>query len=941
MRMIGAAGSVVSGSGLKEIDPGPASPEPGAPRAGRGPENPAAESEETGEPRLAGLAVYRSLGLEPLDFQIAALKAAQTESGGLIEVPTGSGKTLAVMAAPIASLHREARAARTQGIPLPPGLRVIFITPLRALSRDTERAVRTALAAAPSAPSAPPPSALHAPEPPEDAPAPASHAPADTHDTLSPGTAPPPSPITVECRTGDIPASRRTRQLKAMPHILITTPESLSLLLARPDTPALFARLSTVIIDEWHELLSTKRGTQTELALARLRTLRPEIRTWALSATIGNPQQAARAACGIHSAPAVIQSSITRPVAIEIIPPPPKNPLPWSGHLGTAMLPQLLRRLNPRTPTLIFTNTRKVAERWYLELLRTPGIPHERIALHHGSIDRTVRTEIENAMHQGTITWVIATSSLDLGIDFAPVETVVQIGSPKSIARLIQRAGRSAHQPGRTSRLIFVPTHALELLEIHAARRALRSALIEPRIPLKKPLDVLSQHMVTLACGEGFRTDQLFSELKTTAAYSGLTRDEFQWTLDFVSTGGSSLKTYDHYRKIQPVEGLWRVRNPKIARLHRISIGTIAGNSMVRVAFTNGRRLGEVEEPFISALRKGDTFSFAGRSLELVMIRDMTAYVRTAPRLTRRTPAWPGGALPYSASLAAQLRDFLAEAPREEVTPPPPKNPTTPGSPASIHPPAASPQTPPSPQPLVNQTPIDPPTAAILQAQRRISALPAANQVLAEILTARGARHLFLFPFEGRAVHDGLASLLTHRLADRHPGSFAVTTNDYGLQIESAADCPFAEHLADPALFSAENLEDELQKAANIHELARRGFRGIARVSGLIFSGYPGAEHSARSLQVSAGLLYDVFRRHEPDNLLLRQARTEVLQTHFSTPRLTRVIRRIRASELLIRQTERPSPLAFPLLVDQLTQSRSSLSIEERVARIRRHYRVN
>ena len=487
------AGAAVSGSGLKEIDPGPASPEPGAPRAGRGPENPAAESEETGEPRLAGLAVYRSLGLEPLDFQIAALKAAQTESGGLIEVPTGSGKTLAVMAAPIASLHREARAARTQGIPLPPGLRVIFITPLRALSRDTERAVRTALAAA-----------------------------ADTHAPPTPGTAPPPSPITVECRTGDIPASRRTRQLRAMPHILITTPESLSLLLAR---------LSTVIIDEWHELLSTKRGTQTELALARLRTLRPEIRTWALSATIGNPQQAARAACGIHSAPAVIQSSITRPVAIKIIPPPPTPPLPWSGHLGTAM-------------------------------------------------------------HQGTITWVIATSSLDLGIDFAPVETVVQIGSPKSIARLIQRAGRSAHQPGRTSRLLFVPTHALELLEIHAARRALRSALIEPRIPLKKPLDVLSQHMVTLACGEGFRTDQLFSELKTTAAYSGLTRDEFQWTLDFVSTGGSSLKTYDHYRKIQPVEGLWRVRNPKIARLHRISIGTIAGNSMVRVAFTNGRRLG-------------------------------------------------------------------------------------------------------------------------------------------------------------------------------------------------------------------------------------------------------------------------------------------------------------------------------------------------------------
>ena len=831
------------------------------------------------EPGIGGLDVYRSLGLEPLDFQLAALKAAQSGAGGLIQVPTGSGKTLAVTAAPIAALHREAQRAQGRGMPLPPGLRVLFITPLRALSRDTERAIRRALNAL-----------------------------AESTETA----AAPSSPITVECRTGDIPASRRSRQLAAMPHILITTPESLSLLLARPESGKIFACLSTVIVDEWHELLSTKRGTQTELGLARLRSLRPGIQTWALSATIGNPSEAARAACGIRCSPAVIRSSITRPVTIEIIAPPDaetSGALPWSGHLGTAMLPALLRRLDISSPALIFTNTRKVAERWYLELLGTPGIPHRRIALHHGSIDRALRTEIEEGMRCGRISWVIATSSLDLGIDFAPVENVVQIGSPKSIARLIQRAGRSAHQPGRSSRILFIPTHALELLEIHAARRALQRDLIEPRIPLKKPLDVLCQHLVTLACGEGFRADQLFCELQSTAAYSELSRDEFQWVLNFVAEGGSSLKSYDHYRKIHCAEGLWRVRDAKIARIHRISIGTIAGNSMVRVAFTNGRRLGEVEEPFISALRKGDTFSFAGRSLELVMIRDMTAYVRSAGRLTRRTPAWPGGALPYSASLAEQLREFLSKAAREAITPDTPKT-------------------------------VDQAAADIIEAQRRLCALPDENQVLAEILTARGARHLFLFPFEGRAVHDGLASLFTHRLAARRPGSFAVTTNDYGLQIESAVDFPFAEELAEPALFACDRLKEELGEAANIHELARRSFRGIARVSGLIFSGYPGAQRSTRTLQAGAGLLYDVFCRHEPENLLLRQAHTEVFHTHFNARRLTGVMRRIAASTLLIRETERPSPLAFPLLVDQLTQSRSSLSIQERVARIRRRYGV-
>jgi ATP-dependent Lhr-like helicase len=829
--------------------------------------------------------LYGALGITPLDFQLQAREAYRRGESGLIQVPTGSGKTLAAVAGPLeeiaaardaassedyagasAGTTAGAAAAATAGATAnatagTATLKLLYITPLRALSRDTEQAVRRAVEA------------------------------------LGAG-------LTVACRTGDVPQSRRARQLERMPEVLITTPESLSVLLSRPGSAERFRELRCAVVDEWHELLSTKRGTQVELALARLRAIQPALQSWALSATVGNPAEAARAACGCSGQARIISSELRRPIALEVVEPSDRQALPWSGHLGTSMAPDLLRRLDPEVSTLIFTNTRRQAERWYQRLLELVPEQAHRVALHHGSIDGEIRRRIEEAARTGGVKWTVATASLDLGIDFAPVEQVVQIGSAKSIGRLIQRAGRSAHQPGRTARMLFVPTHALELVEVEAARRALEPPRIEPRHPLPKPLDVLAQHLVTLACGDGFVEKALFSELRGTESYADLSREEFYWVLDFVARGGKSLRAYDHYRKLEHDGTAWRVRDRRIARIHRMSIGTIDGNSQLRVIFTNHREVGTVEEGFVSKLSKGDTFYFAGRMLEFVMIKDTTVYVRSASGRAAQTPSWPGGALPLSPSLGSALREELAAhaTGREENRPP-----------------AAG-------------------ALAVLDAQRRASVIPEERVLLAEVLVRRERAHLFLYPFEGRPVHDGLAAVLATRMQRGVAGSFAISTNDYGLQIEAGADYPLAEVLTGTELFSGERLEADLRETANVEELARRAFRGIARVSGLVFPGYPGAQKSLRQIQASASVLFDVFREHEPDNLLLREARREVLRTQLNADRLAAVMERLQQAELRCIELEKPSPLSFPLLVEQLSQRSSSLSVEERIARLRRQY---
>ncbi len=812
---------------------------------------------KTAPPGTSRSRVYEALGLTPLDFQEESLTAYRAGRSGMIQVPTGSGKTLAAIAGPL-----ERMAAAGDGSGRHPALRVLYLTPLRALSRDTEAAIRRVI------------------------------------QTLE-------LPVSVEVRTGDVSASRKARQLEAMPDILITTPESLSVLLARPGASELFSELETVIVDEWHELLSTKRGTQTELALTHLRALRPELRTWALSATVGNPREALQAACGspadARPTAVILTSAIRRDIDIDILYPESSKGLPWAGHLGLSMAPALVSALDPHESTLIFTNTRKQAEAWYQKLLELAPEQASRTALHHGSIDREIRSRIEENAKAGRLRWTVATSSLDLGIDFTPVERVVQIGSPKSIARVIQRAGRSAHQPGRRSRMLFVPTHALELLEAEAAREALEDPQIEARRPVEAPLDVLAQHMVTLACGDGFREEELYAEVRSSAAYAGLTRERFDWVLDFVARGGHSLDGYEHYRKLEKRDGRWHVRTKPIARLHRMSIGTIEGNSQVRVMFTNQKPVGQVEEGFISQLRKGDRFFFAGRMLEFVMMKDMTVYVRSATGRAGLTPSWPGGSLPLSPSLAAALRRYLAAA-------------------------------------ASTQGYSHPASRAIIEAQAAHSLVPDDGELLLELLHRRRSAHLFVYPFAGRAVHEGLAALLSLRLQARRPASFGITTNDYGLQIETDRDYPFDELLREPDLLSAEGVHPALLHGHNMRELARRRFRGIARVSGLVFPGYPGARKSTRQLQTSAELLFDVFETHEPDNLLLQEAHREVLRENLDEERLTAALRRLSGLTRRLVPLEKPSPFAFPLLAEQLTQRSSNLSFQERVERLRRSY---
>ena len=533
---------------------------------------------------------FASLGWTPRPFQRQTWDAYAAGESGLIHVPTGAGKTYAAYGGPLADLIAEARSEGKVA-----GPRVLYVTPLRAVSRDIAKAMRAPLADLGLLDEA----------------------------------------VTVETRTGDTSTAVRARQKQRLPNVLITTPESLTLLLTRPETAKGFAGLRAVIVDEWHELLASKRGTQTELALARLRRLAPAVRTWALSATLRNLDEAAAAAVGGQDTPTVISAEIERPVIIESVLPAEGDPFPWAGHLGLAQLPGVLDAIEtddqgqPVHSTLIFVNTRSQAERWHHALHAAKPDWARVLALHHGSIDRAERERVEQGLKEGTIKLVVATSSLDLGVDFAPVECVMQIGSPKGIARLMQRAGRASHRPGAPCRIVCVPTHALEMVEVAAVRRAIEAGQIEPRSGESKPLDVLAQHMVSMALGGGFDPDELYAEVVTTRAYRDLTRDEFDWALDLVTRGGETLKAYPEYRKVLPNdEGKLSVPDRRVAQLHRLNVGTITGDATMDLRFLNGKRIGSIEENFINNLREGQKFVFAGRTLAFRFTKDLTAYVR-------------------------------------------------------------------------------------------------------------------------------------------------------------------------------------------------------------------------------------------------------------------------------------------------------------------------
>lgn len=820
----------------------------------------ATESRADSKPATRGEKMLReffaSRSWTPFEFQVQTWKAFADGRSGLIHVPTGAGKTWAAFGGPLADLI-DSSGARPE-----PVLRALYLTPLRAVSRDIELALRE------------PVEALGL-------------------------------PFTVESRTGDTPQRVRLRQRERLPHILVTTPESLTLLLTRENSAELFAHLRAVIVDEWHELLSSKRGTQTELALARLRRFSPRARTWALSATLHNVEEAARAVVGVKegAAPCIISAGIDRPVVIEALLPSKVEAFPWAGHSGLSMLPALAEALNPGVSTLVFTNTRSQAERWYQGLLALRPSWAGIAALHHGSIDRAERERVERGLKSGGVRLVVATSSLDLGVDFAPVERVVQIGSVKGIARLLQRAGRSGHRPGATCRVLCVPTNGLELLEIDAARAAAQAGRLEPRSPLRKPLDVLVQHMVSIALGGGFDADELFSEVRTAYAYRDLTREEFDWVLALAREGGATLRAYPDFHRIRPLDGEPRRYGPasdRLSRLHRLNVGTICSDETLDLRYLSGRRLGSIEENFVALLRPGDCFVSAGKSLRFVGLHDLTAFVRPARRKSTLTPIWSGTRLPISESLGEAVRHALALCAAGDESTPERR--------------AARP---------------------IAEAQRLLSHIPSESELLAEISDTREGRHLFLFPFEGRLVHGGLAALLAVRLGRLRRGTFALAANDYGLELLADEEYPFAE-LISGGLFGADGLAEDVAQSVEMSALSRLQFREIARVSGLVLQTYPGARKSAGQLQSSSGLIFDVFREFDPGNLLLEQARREVMERQFEESRFVRALRRLSDATLVVRRPRSLTPLAFPLVVERMAGRVSSETLEERVEKMRR-----
>ncbi len=788
---------------------------------------------------------FKSRKWKPFPFQEEAWNAFLDGESTLLHVPTGSGKTYAAVLGPLARFLAKPKK----------GLKALYLTPLRALTRDIEHAIR---------------------EPIE-------------QEGWS---------IKIESRTGDTKGSAKKKQLLSPPDLLLTTPESLAVLISQIDAENYLKTIEVVILDEWHELLSSKRGSLLELSLSYLRFLNPELQVIALSASIGNLEEAAQVAVGPTIRPKIISGGSDRKLDMECLLPDRIDGFPWAGHLGFALKDKLLATLNPDESTLIFANTRSQAERWYEAFVQSRPDMKDLIAIHHSSLDREDREMVEEGIRNGDLKWVICTSSLDLGVDFQPVEKVVQIGSPKLVARLIQRAGRSAHRPGGTSQLLFLPTNSWEILELEAVRKSLDARHVENRHPLKKPIDVLLQHMTTLACGPGLRMDELTEAVKSTFSFSEITEKELQWCLQFLTKGGETLKAYPQFHKISYDQetGYYRLSNRRLATLHRMSIGTIVSRESVRLAFQNQKKLGSVEENFISRMKRGDVFQFGGRKLELIMIKDMTAYVKLTNRPTNTIPSWDGGLLPMSETLSRSLREVIGERSQET-------------------------------QGLL---------APLFEAQRQRSAVPQPQSLLLEKWESKEGSHLFVYPFEGRLVHEGLSQLWAHRFSQRQPATFSFAINEYGFEILGPADYDFQE-LFDDDFFSSDNIELELKDSLEVSSLSQRKFREVSAIAGLVFSGYPGSPKSGRQMQISSSLLYEVFRKHEPGNLLIRQSFEEVLKGSLESERMRTTLDRLSKQQVQWKLVTYPSPLGFPLYFSMGQGVRlSNETLEAKVARLKK-----
>jgi ATP-dependent Lhr-like helicase len=791
-------------------------------------------------------------GWKPYPFQRNTWKAIDKGFSGLLNAPTGCGKTYAVWFGIIQDYMKRRLSNKKKAT----GLHCLWITPLRALSKEIYNAATV------------------------------------VSEDLE-------LPYRIGLRTGDTSASERAGQKKNAPQALITTPESIHILLASKGYADFFKNLEFVVVDEWHELMGSKRGVLVELALSVLKYLNPQLKIWGISATIGNLDEAEEILLGKHPQKAtLIRASVPKKIIIETILPDTLDKFPWAGHLGIKLSDKILPIIDQSQSTLIFTNTRSQAEIWYQHLLHIQPDLAGAIALHHGSLGEELRQWVEQALHDGILKAVVCTSSLDLGVDFRPVDTVIQIGSAKGVARFLQRAGRSGHYPGATSKIYFLPTHSLEILEGTALRYAAFNDMIESRIPYIRSFDVLIQFMVTLAVSDGFNSDVLFEQVQTTHCFESITRDEFNECLLLITQGGKMLEAYDEFHKVVLEDGLYKVISKKIAMRHRLSIGAIVSDAMMQVKYLGGKYLGSIEEWFISRLKPDDNFWFAGRNLELVMVKDMAAIVRNSKKKKGIVPSWMGGRLPLSAYLTDAIRHKLNEA-REQ----------TPDREMAFL------------QPLFEE-------------QKRRSYLPEENELLIEKIETKEGFHVFMYPFEGKFVHEGMAAIIAYRLGRIQPFSFSIAMNDYGFELLSDQEIPVDEDIAQQ-LFSLENLSEDIAGSINTTEMARRKFRDIAGIAGLVFQGFPGKQVKAKHLQANSGLFFNVFRDYEKDNLLLRQAYEEVYDFQLEIVRMRRAFERISQHKIIITHPKQLTPFAFPIFAEVFREKFSNESLEDRMNKIK------
>lgn len=801
---------------------------------------------------------FSDQGWEPFAFQHETWEAFLSGKHGLLNAPTGSGKTYALWF-PILlhymKLHPDFRVRRKAG------LKAVWITPLRALSQEIRQSAERI--------------------------------------TADLGI-----PFEVGIRTGDTSTAERARQRKVLPDLLITTPESLQLLLATKGYATAFRDCYAIVVDEWHELLGSKRGVQMELALSRLKTVCRDLRIWGISATIGNLDQARQVLLGpgsqAYADSVLIRAQLNKKIVVKSLLPKKMESFPWRGHLGLHLLESVIPIIEQSKTTLLFTNTRGQCEIWFQKLLeKHPELAGE-IAMHHGSIDKETRLWVEQAIRNESLRAVVCTSSLDLGVDFAPVETVVQIGGPKGVARFLQRAGRSGHRPGQESRIYFLPTHAIELVEASALQQAVRTGAVEDRTPYLASFDVLVQYLTTLAVSDGFYPEELYREVSGTFCYQALSREQWEWLLNFLVLGSQSLQSYDEYKKVdvQP-DGRFLVTNRGVALRHRFQIGTIVGDADIKVKYQKGGYIGTIEEWFISKLQPGDVFTFAGRNLEFIRIKDMVALVRNSSDKSSKTPSWMGGRLTLSSEMSQLLREELYSAAL----------------------------------PLKSQSDEIRALAPLFERQREESIVPGPDEFLIETFQSQDGFHHIFYPFEGRFVHEAMASLLSYRISLLAPITFSLAYNDYGFELLSDQKVDM-QMVLDNDLFSTDYLLDDLEKSLNATEMARRKFRDIAVISGLVFSGYPKKNIQMKHLQSNAQLLFEVFRDYEPDHLLFLQAFRETFEHQLEEGRLRLALERIGRQRMVWKPCQNPTPFSFPIITDRLREKLSSERLADRIRKM-------